>query len=77
MSSQGMIFIIPPLFEPTVPLLGPIQLEGYAKSIGYNFVVHDLNNMFVQYMVEFAIASEDKHSQTSNPILLDRIHIKI
>lgn len=76
MPSQGMVFIIPPLFEPTVPLLGPIQLEGYAKSIGYNFVVHDLNNMFVQYMVEFAIASEDKHSQTSNPILLDRIELE-
>jgi len=76
MPNEGMVYIVPPLFEPTVPLLGPIQLAGYAKSIGYDFVVHDLNNMFVQYIVDYAIASEDKCGEANKSVLIDGIELE-
>ena len=76
MPNKGMVYIIPPLFEPTVPLLGPIQLEGYAKSIGYDFVVHDLNNMFVQNIVNLAITTEDKYCEPDKLALLDIVELK-
>ena len=43
MLHKGMKYIIPPLCDPTVPLLGPYQMAGFAESIGYPFCrIHGL-----------------------------------
>ena len=55
MSEKGMHLFIPPNFDPTVPLLGPIQLAGFASSINYVLYLHDLNNTFVKYIIDSAV----------------------
>ena len=46
-----MKIIIPPLCEPTVPLLGSYQLAGFAKSINFDLQILDWNIKFVKHMV--------------------------
>lgn len=52
MMKKGMHFFIPPIFDPTSPLLGPLQLAGYADNIGYNFYLQDLNIKFSKYIID-------------------------
>ena len=54
MARKGMNYFIPPTCEPTVPLLGPYQIAGYAESLNYEFNVCDYNNIFTQYIIEYA-----------------------
>ena len=49
-----MCLFIPPLCDPTVPLLGPYQMAAYAKEINYPFQVYDFNIVFVEYIVNYA-----------------------
>ncbi|MDR0908241.1 MAG: cobalamin B12-binding domain-containing protein, partial [Spirochaetaceae bacterium] len=49
-----MIYLIPPLCDITVPLLGPYQMAGFADSIGYSFEIHDLNIAFAKHIVKEA-----------------------
>ena len=49
--SVCMKYIIPPACEPTVPLLGPYQIEGYAKKIGYDMEIYDFNNLFFHEII--------------------------
>lgn len=49
-----MKLIIPPLCEPTVPLLGPYQLSGFAKKIKFKLNILDWNVKFVKHMVNVA-----------------------
>lgn len=51
---KGMTFLVPPLCDPTVPLLGPYQMAGYAESERYPFEVIDYNVEFVKHIVDFA-----------------------
>ena len=46
-----MMYIIPPACDPSIPLLGPYQMAGYAKSIDYNIEINDFNNKFLQYII--------------------------
>ena len=47
----SMLLINPPLCEPTVPLLGPYQLAGFARKNNIDFKVLDCNIKLLEYMV--------------------------
>lgn len=49
-----MTLIIPPLFDPTVPLLGPYQLAGFARKESLDFKVIDFNQKFVKHIIDAA-----------------------
>ena len=49
-----MILLNPPLCEPTVPLLGPYQLAGYAKRNSLDLKVIDFNIEFVKHIIATA-----------------------
>lgn len=51
---HDIILINPPLCEPTVPLLGPYQLAGYAKKISLDMKVIDFNNEFIKHIINTA-----------------------
>lgn len=63
MLNKGMNYIIPPTCEPTVPLLGPYQMAGYAESIGYEIHIYDYNNEFVKYIINNAQSVEYKEKK--------------
>lgn len=54
--------IIPPLCEPTVPLLGPFQMAGFAKRHDFGLDVLDLNAAFVRTIVDSAKAPFEAES---------------
>lgn len=67
----SMKFIIPPSCEPTVPLLGPYQMNGYANKIGYTMDIYNFNNLFLREIV-------DNHLSKRNIIIeneLDEIEV--
>jgi hypothetical protein len=68
MQKKGMYLFIPPLCDPTVPLLGPYQMAAYAKEINYPFQVYDFNIVFVEYIVDHArdLALKGSHDYDSN-----------
>ena len=51
-SKANMKYIIPPACEPTVPLLGPYQIAGYAEKIGYKMEIYNFNNLLLQEIVD-------------------------
>jgi hypothetical protein len=53
-SGKGMGLFIPPLCDPTVPLLGPYQMAAYAKKIDHPFWVHDFNIAFLEHIINYA-----------------------
>lgn len=62
---NGMTLIIPPLFEPSMPLLGPYQMAGYAKAENIDLDVIDYNAEFVRHIIDSAkedlfVAYEDE-----------------
>ena len=66
-----MKYIIPPACEPTVPLLGPYQIAGYAEKIGYKMDIYNFNNYFLQEIV-------DNHMSENNLVIeseLDKLEI--
>lgn len=66
-----MKYIIPPACEPTVPLLGPYQIAGYAEKIGYKMDIYNFNNFFLQEIV-------DNHLSEKNIVIeseLDKLEI--
>ena len=70
-----MKLIIPPLSEPTVPLLGPYQLSGFAKKIKFKLNVLDWNVKFVKHMVNTtsklsSLEMEDYESAACSQFLL-------
>jgi len=54
-----MKYIIPPACEPTVPLLGPYQIAGYAKKIGYNIDIYNFNNSFLNEIINNQVCEDD------------------
>jgi len=66
MSKKGMCLFIPPLCDPTVPLLGPYQMAGYAKKINYPFQINDCNIAFLRHIVDNAktITSDELPNNT-------------
>jgi len=54
MPKKGMCLFIPPLCDPSVPLLGPYQMAGYAKKINYPFQIYDCNIAFLRHIVDNA-----------------------
>lgn len=71
MLNKGMNYIIPPTCEPTVPLLGPFQIAGYAESIEYEFHVFDYNNEFVKYIIKNAQSVENTEKKEENIDVLE------
>ena len=61
---KGMTYIIPPLSDPTVPLLGPYQMAGYAKSVQYPFFVYDFNISFFKEVINksYSLSFSNIHS---------------
>lgn len=55
----NMKYIIPPACEPTVPLLGPYQIAGYAKQIGYEMEIYNFNNYFLQEIVDNSMSNSN------------------
>ena len=67
----NMKYIIPPACEPTVPLLGPYQIAGYAEKIGYKIEIFNFNNYFLKEII-------NNHLLLSNYIIenkLDEIEV--
>lgn len=67
----NMKYIIPPACEPTVPLLGPYQIAGYAEKIGYKIEIYNFNNFFLKEII-------DNHFTDENLVIeseLDRVEI--
>jgi hypothetical protein len=64
-----MNLIIPPLCDPTVPLLGPFQIAGYAKTNGYPFFVYDYNILFFRHIIEYAQSICQKSSRSCDNTL--------
>ena len=67
----NMKCIIPPACEPTVPLLGPYQIAGYAEKIGYKMEIYNFNNFFLQEIV-------NEHMSEDNILIddeLDKIEV--
>jgi hypothetical protein len=62
---RGMNLIIPPICEPTVPLLGTYQLAGFAEQCGYPLKVCDYNNIFVKSIINYASSLCKSHSPSS------------
>jgi hypothetical protein len=54
---KGMGLFIPPLCDPTVPLLGPYQMAGYAEKASYPFQVYDFNIAFLEHIINYAESS--------------------
>ena len=70
-TKANMKYIIPPACEPTVPLLGPYQIAGYAHNIGYKMEIYNFNNLFLQEIV-------DNHLSEHNIVVeneLDKIEV--
>ncbi|MBO5144312.1 MAG: radical SAM protein [Lachnospiraceae bacterium] len=70
-NTVNMKYIIPPACEPTVPLLGPYQIAGYAEKIGYKMDIYNFNNFFLQEII-------DNHMSEENIIIeneLDKIEV--
>lgn len=76
MSRKGMHLFIPPNFDPTVPLLGPIQMAGFASSVNYEFYLCDFNNMFVKYVVENAIIEVCNNEALPNNADLSKLEVE-
>lgn len=55
-----MEIIIPPLFEDTVPLLGPFQLKAYANTLSYPCKIIDLNQNFLEFVIDDSITNSKK-----------------
>lgn len=55
--ANKMTLIIPPLCEPTVPLLGPYQMAGFARNVNFQFQVLDWNIKFVKHIINNASKS--------------------
>ena len=51
-TKANMKYIILPACEPTVPLLGPYQIAGYAEKIGYKMEIYNFNNLLLQEIVD-------------------------
>ena len=52
---QGMLLIIPPTCDLTVPLLGVYQIAGYARSCNFPISVFDSNIEFCRKIVDYAV----------------------
>ena len=52
---QGMLLIVPPVCDLTVPLLGVYQIAGYAKSSNFPLSVFDSNIEFCRKIVDYAV----------------------
>lgn len=72
-NTVDMIYIIPPACDPSMPLLGPYQMAGYAKSIDYNIEINDFNNKFLQEIVNNKIV--DYNSNNNLDLLEQKSYI--
>lgn len=71
---EGMLLIVPPTCDLTVPLLGVFQMAGYADSSGYPILIHDLNIEFCKVIVSYAInRARYLQNNTSNETQLSEL----
>lgn len=52
---HGILEIVPPTCDLTVPLLGVYQMAGYAMQCGFPFAVYDINLEFCKSIVDYAV----------------------
>ncbi len=76
MSTKGMHLFIPPNFDPTVPLLGPIQLAGFASSVNYEFYLQDFNNRLVRYIIDNAVMIARQNASLPNSVNLNELEVE-
>lgn len=64
----NMKYIVPPEYEPTVPLLGPYQIAGYADNIGYNIEIFNFNNYFINHIINEGIKVKSQENTESEDL---------
>ena len=53
---QGMLLIVPPICDLTVPLLGVYQMAGYARNCTFPLSVFDTNIEFCRKIIGYAVS---------------------
>lgn len=53
---HGMLLIVPPTCDLTVPLLGVYQMAGYADYCGFPLSVCDFNVEFCKEIVSYSMS---------------------
>ena len=53
---HGMLLIVPPTCDLTVPLLGVYQMAGYADYCGFPLSVCDFNVEFCKEIVSYSVS---------------------